>query len=139
MHIHVNAVPAQGLERHARYDPAPLDMERQDVRLREPFEVSAVITRVEGTLFVQAAIRCPLRLLCARCLEEFDRAVVLNTAFNYRVRPTDVVDITDDVRQEILLAYPMIPICNADCKGLCRSCGQNLNHGACDCHQRRRQ
>jgi uncharacterized protein len=43
------------------------------------------------------------------------------------VAPTDVVDITDDIRQEIILAYPMIPICQQNCKGLCPVCGQNLN------------
>ncbi|MBI2174769.1 MAG: DUF177 domain-containing protein [Candidatus Omnitrophica bacterium] len=53
---------------------------------------------------------------------------------SYHVAPTDVVDITDDVRQEIILAYPMIPVCREDCKGLCISCGQNLNVAACS-HQ----
>ena len=46
----------------------------------------------------------------------------------------DVVDITDDVRQEIMLAYPMIPVCRPDCKGLCSVCGQNLNAGPCQHH-----
>ena len=46
----------------------------------------------------------------------------------------EMVDITDDVRQEIILAYPMIPICAPGCKGLCPACGWNLNQGSCVHH-----
>jgi len=33
----------------------------------------------------------------------------------------------------LLLALPMGLVCREDCKGLCSSCGQPLNEGACDC------
>jgi uncharacterized protein len=46
-----------------------------------------------------------------------------------------VVDITNDIRQEIILAYPMIPICRQTCKGLCAVCGYNLNQGVCHCER----
>ncbi len=131
MKIHVNRVPEQGLNDQASYDPSGLDMGRSDVQLREPFHVDAFVTRAERELVVQAAIRCPLHLTCARCLEAFDQTLTAHAVFSYHVQPTDVVDITDDVRQEIILGYPMVPICRPDCKGLCSVCGQNLNHGGC--------
>jgi uncharacterized protein len=131
MKIHVNRVPEEGLRDHAVYDPAELDMGRFDIRLADPFEVDAFITKVDQELVVNVDIRCPLRLSCARCLEEFSRTVTADGLFSYKVAPADVVDITDDVRQEIILAYPMIPVCRPDCKGLCMTCGQNLNLGTC--------
>lgn len=131
MKIHVNRVPEEGLREHATYNPAALDMERDDVHLPQPFEVDTFLTKAERELVVQADIRCPLHLVCARCLAEFDSAVVTKALFSYAVHPTDVVDITDDVRQEIMLAYPMFPVCRPDCKGLCSACGQNLNVGSC--------
>jgi DUF177 domain-containing protein len=33
----------------------------------------------------------------------------------------------------VLLALPMHAVCREDCKGLCGSCGQNLNEGECRC------
>jgi uncharacterized metal-binding protein YceD (DUF177 family) len=60
--------------------------------------------------------------------------VTPDATFSYSVQPTDVVDITEDVRQEIILAYPMIPLCDPACKGLCRSCGANLNRVSCGHH-----
>ena len=131
MKIHVSRIPEEGLQRHETYDPAPLDMERQDVRLPRPFDVDAQIALAERELVVRADIRCPLRMICGRCLEEFPSTVDVDAVFSYHVQPSDVVDITDDVRQEIILAYPMIPVCTPDCKGLCRECGHNLNLGSC--------
>jgi uncharacterized protein len=134
MKIHVNRVPAEGLEDHATYDPRSLDMEREDIHLDGPFEIDARVTKADRQLIVQAQIRCALTLSCARCLADFASAINMDAVFNYAVRPGQVVDITDDLRQEVILAYPMIPVCQPDCKGLCASCGVNLNRSACD-HQ----
>jgi uncharacterized protein len=134
MKIHVSRVPEGGLKEQASYDPAPLDMDRQDIHLTEPFAVDVFVVKAERELVVDAAIRCPIRMSCARCLEEFPRTLSLKALFSYPVQPTDVVDITDDVRQEIILAYPMIPVCQPGCQGLCITCGQNLNRGSCS-HQ----
>ena len=131
MKIHVNRVPPEGLKEHATCDPRTLDMDRLDVHLIEPFEVDAIMTKTDHELVVTVEIHCPMRLSCARCLEEFDWRLTTHAIFSYKVQPSDVVDITEDVRQEIILAYPMIPVCQPDCKGLCSACGHNLNLGSC--------
>ena len=131
MKINVSRIPAEGLQDHATYDPSTMDMERDDIHLREPFDVDALITKMESELVVKADIRCALRMTCARCLEDFSSSLTTDAIFHYKVQSTDVVDITDDVRQEILLAYPMFPVCQPDCKGLCGICGQNLNMTLC--------
>jgi uncharacterized protein len=33
----------------------------------------------------------------------------------------------------VLLSVPMKVICRSDCRGLCASCGVNLNHEDCRC------
>ena len=131
MNIHVNRIPADGLKEHATYDPAKLEMGRADIHVDESFDVDAVITKAGRELMVRVAIRCPVRFTCARCLEDFPTTLTPAGMLNYTVAPTDVVDITDDVRQEVMLAYPMVPVCKPDCKGLCPSCGQNWNTGTC--------
>lgn len=134
MKINVSRVPEEGLTEHATYDPSGMDMERLDIHLKEPFEVDAKIALADKELVVQTQIKAPVVYSCARCLDEFPATVQTQQLFSYRVAPTDVVDITDDVRQEIILAYPMFPICQPDCKGLCTTCGQNLNHALCAHH-----
>ena len=134
MKIYVSRVPEEGLKEHASYDPRGMEMERDDIHLDEPFEVDAFIVKADRELVVNAAIHCSLRLTCARCLEDVRTTLQSEAIFSYQVRPTDMVDITDDVRQEIVLAYPMIPLCRASCKGLCSTCGQNLNVASCSHH-----
>ena len=45
----------------------------------------------------------------------------------------DTIEAADQLRETLLLELPEIPRCSADCKGLCPSCGANLNEGACSC------
>ena len=138
MKINVNRIPEEGLKEHASYDPAVLDMERWDIHLPQPFEVDAFVTKADKEVVVDVDIRCPVRMSCSRCLEEFDQVIRPEALFTYPVvKPSDVVDITDDVRQEIILAFPMIPVCRPECKGLCSACGQNLNAGSCPHHAER--
>ena len=43
------------------------------------------------------------------------------------------LDLTEALRQGILMARGLSPLCRPDCKGLCPACGNNLNHGPCSC------
>jgi uncharacterized protein len=43
------------------------------------------------------------------------------------------LDLTPMLREQIILAAPMQPLCKEDCAGLCSKCGQNLNEGRCAC------
>ena len=45
------------------------------------------------------------------------------------------VDLTEPVRQSVLLEIPMKPLCRPDCAGLCPHCGKNRNEGPCDCQE----
>jgi uncharacterized protein len=44
-----------------------------------------------------------------------------------------LVDLTEAVRQQVLLDIPMVTLCNEDCAGLCPQCGKDLNPGPCEC------
>jgi uncharacterized protein len=43
------------------------------------------------------------------------------------------IDLDPLVREQVILALPMHASCREDCKGLCGSCGKNLNEGECGC------
>lgn len=133
MKIYVSRVPSEGLREELACDPGAMDLDRFDVHPEPPVIVSSFVTKADRELVVQVEIRGRLQLSCGRCLATFAVPLHVVSTLSYPVAPTDVVDISDDVRQEILLAYPMIPVCRDDCKGLCPSCGQNLNQGPCGC------
>lgn len=42
-------------------------------------------------------------------------------------------NLGDLIREQVILAIPMQPLCAEDCKGLCQTCGKNLNEEDCGC------
>ena len=49
------------------------------------------------------------------------------------VEPGDMIDLTEVVRQHLVLALPIAPRCSSDCRGLCPRCGADRNAGTCGC------
>jgi uncharacterized protein len=45
----------------------------------------------------------------------------------------DQIDVAETLREELLLALPIAPLCQEACKGLCARCGKDLNDGPCEC------
>lgn len=43
------------------------------------------------------------------------------------------LDLGEYIKTQILISLPMKIICDEDCKGLCSSCGINLNDNTCNC------
>jgi uncharacterized protein len=43
------------------------------------------------------------------------------------------LDLSEVLREELVLAMPVFVECRPDCKGLCPRCGANLNDGPCEC------
>ena len=52
----------------------------------------------------------------------------------FDVLPADkVIDLEPLITAALLLEFPLIPLCDEECKGLCPQCGANLNEGPCGC------
>ena len=45
----------------------------------------------------------------------------------------ETVDLSELVRQLLVLNAPQRSLCRPDCSGICPQCGTNLNTGSCDC------
>ena len=45
----------------------------------------------------------------------------------------ETVDLTEVVRQHLVLAVPIAPRCGDGCRGLCDTCGADLNERQCEC------
>jgi uncharacterized protein len=105
-----------------------------------------MLTRTDQHILVEGTINTALPAECVRCLDTFSLplrirleelfALTLGAQVAdplYAVAPDGTIDLTLPLREQILLAQPIKPICRPDCKGLCSTCGKNLNEGPCDC------
>jgi uncharacterized protein len=43
------------------------------------------------------------------------------------------IDLLPALREHLILATPLQPLCHESCSGLCQVCGNNLNEGVCEC------
>lgn len=98
-----------------------------------------IFTRTSEGIFVQARIGAYIPSECGRCLEAFlyNCKTEFTELFTFPsharsdteliVPPTGIIDLGPLVREYLLLAMPINPVCKPDCKGLCPICGENLN------------
>lgn len=90
-------------------------------------------------------IRTDLKLVCSRCLDTFiypididieERFTNNNQSFNDDILfvESDILNIIEIVENAIISSLPIKRLCNNNCKGLCQSCGVNLNKETCSCN-----
>ena len=143
MKIHIDQIPEAGLKLSETHEPSHLDLGRADIRFAEPINLSAQVTKGVGNISVKLAICATMHLNCSRCLEEFTLPLSKEIKLNFPIenkacgstgrRPAGEIDLTDNLREEIILSYPLKPLCRPDCLGLCPTCGRNFNKGECNC------
>ncbi|WP_263373316.1 YceD family protein [Granulicella aggregans] len=105
---------------------------------------------------LRADFSANFEVLCARCLDPVPVPLSGNFDLIFRPASADAVSgeraitvdeteigyyeesgllLEDVVREQVLLSLPNRTLCTPDCKGLCPSCGQNLNSASCNCEK----
>lgn len=113
-----------------------LDLERDPVaRSDGPILYELTVEPAGQELVVHGQVEAPLALRCSRCAHFFSTtARVSSFLHTYEwAEHSEVLDVSADVREDLLLEIPGFPLCRESCKGLCAHCGQDLNEGRCDC------
>ena len=134
-----------------RITPAELGLPSE---FQDGVDIDATLEKTTGQLLLRASIATTGGFLCDRCVAPIREPVASRYQMYYvweesgaeRIDPSEVqvmspgqtvIDMSDDVRQTVLLALPLKHICREDCRGLCPQCGRNLNEGECDCKETR--
>lgn len=118
-----------------------------------PFlDVKLVFYRSGRDIFFSGRLGTTLHGHCSRCLKSYPFS--LEKAFDFILTPEPLpakskelnrdemglsfysgeeINLSPFIREQVLLALPMRPLCDEQCRGLCVGCGTNLNHEACRC------
>ena len=100
----------------------------------------------DNRISLKAEVNAVADTRCSRCLEPVSVPVKaeVDAIFDRQPDPDDpdlysfeasTVELTDAVRDALLLELPLRILCAEDCKGLCPVCGINLNKGTCTCQE----
>jgi uncharacterized protein len=112
------------------------------------------VEKHDDNILVRGQIIGELLFACSRCLDSFKGPLECRFDLLLRLgRPPeggeeveltaeeldldyyteDELNVEKIVREQILLALPLKPLCREDCAGLCSYCGTNLNREKCSC------
>lgn len=101
------------------------------------------VTRTAQGLLVQVKLQAKIDAECVRCLADFQQPLEVDFSDLYAFTQASMteaglllpengkIDLAPVVRDEMLLAVPISPLCSITCKGLCPVCGENLNETHC--------
>ena len=133
MKIYADKIPEGGIELTEEIQPCALLIDTEGVSFIKPLDVKANVLKSGTEIFADISLEAPVEYTCSKCLSKFEE--IFKKKFNLilEAKPAEAVELDEEIRQEIILDYPMKIVCKEGCKGLCPNCGQNLNTGECDC------
>ena len=133
--VNVKHIADKGLAVTGDLPPSIFDITETDhLNGPNPLTYDLMVFLTTHDILVRGTLRTTLRCRCDRCLRYYDHLVENpDVCLFYEEIPDDFLDLTEDVREEILLVFPQKCLCIPDCRGLCPECGQNLNAHECDC------
>ncbi|MET9296974.1 DUF177 domain-containing protein [Streptomyces sp. NPDC003077] len=140
------------LQRLSRSVEAPADLGNEVIGVSQgaPVELTLRLESVMDGVLVTGTARASVQGECVRCLEPLERELEADfqELFAYpdadaRTRPAesgddaedeedtffvedDLFDLEPVLRDAVVLALPMQPVCREDCPGLCSDCGERL-------------
>jgi uncharacterized protein len=157
--LKLDEIPEEGLDFKWTEEKAVLldhlkDLSRIDFDFETPLQSEVKIRKAGRSVLIAGKVETTLRLQCVRCLKEF--SYPLSTTFELTLHPPKECPAAEDTEleseameesffeggeihlseiacEQVFLEIPYQPLCQEGCKGLCPSCGQDLNLSSCGC------
>lgn len=126
-----------------------------DVEFSKDAHVVGKVTDNGGYIQLHLNAEVPFITQCARCMDEvrdiFKTEMTLTVAAEgtvsdeeleenmdeYAIVTNGCIDIDEQVREALILDFPMRFLCREDCPGLCPICGKKKADGDCGCSDKK--
>lgn len=110
--IPLEEFPEEGRYLSGELDAAVFGIDSAALRSTGPLSYELEVQLFETELMVRGSITAPFELRCDRCLTLFPYTVELDElTYSYDVKGKLQLDITEDLREEVVLALPSYPKC----------------------------
>jgi uncharacterized protein len=152
MRVRIRSIPVEGgLDVNFQILPSVMNKTAEEFDL--PVDCSLHLEMIGKDVFLTGEARTTIHPICARCGESFAREYKVENTLTCRPETErvpgadsyqeseeglvffrhDELDLDEIIREQVLLAEPMVLLCKEDCQGLCVKCGANLNLGPHAC------
>lgn len=114
-----------------------VDFPRDELEVAGPVEIDLCFTNTGGSIWAQGTVKALVMVPCSRCLKEYEEGVTAkieellkkgpgpeDEEIVFAIDETGSVDLSEIIRQSLLLNIPIKTVCSADCKGLLKDTGE---------------
>lgn len=133
----------------------------EDIECADAVRGDLIFSNTGNVLMVKGELATRVVLSCSRCLVYYEEPLSMEVAEHFplevkvplsrgrqpvvtveeeetsaeagKLFEGPLLDLTEMIRQHVMLALPSRPLHAPDCLGLCPTCGANLNEGPCQC------
>ena len=133
-----------------RMAPTSFELAGRTVELPDGLSYDIALTNTGDGILAAGTVRGEATTACDRCLGPATFEIASEVACYYlKEEPEEEVDDEEDfglinledgtidlseaIQSSLIMDIPFVILCADDCKGLCPSCGANLNDGDCGC------
>jgi uncharacterized protein len=149
MRLNISDIPEDGLQQDIELPITVNDNVNPDIA-----HVNLRVLKLGRKVLIEGSVKISASLTCSRCLKEFSHPLdmtfrdVYNPSEEIETEPdhelsnneldlsfysSDEIEISELVKEQVLLSVPMKPLCKLQCRGICPRCGKDLNMGTCQC------
>ena len=131
--------------------PAEIDIALEEAQFIGKIRGDLQLSRHVQDVYVKGSFSASIEVECRCCIEPF--ATSISGDIEVQFYPTDeatppnpwqadtgerfylgdTIDLSEEVRQSLMVEIPNWPLCSEECRGLCPQCGENLNVTDCGC------
>ncbi len=106
-------LPEEGQSYSGELSGEIFDLPKDDATAVGPLEYELWVQRFESELLLTGTISTPFRFRCVVTLKEFIQTIALeSTAISVEIGNSSQMDVTEAIREEVLLAFPANPRCD---------------------------
>jgi uncharacterized protein len=121
MKVHIKQIPAEGMHLEGEDPASILELDDPSVQPRGGVRWALDIGLSDGGLFATGKLAADLDMECVSCLRKFTFPLrVEDFATQIELNGPETVDLTDQVREDILLALPPYPHCDWNGQNVCK-------------------
>lgn len=152
MKIGIHDIPRRGLRINEHVAPDEVLLTAEDaISSEDEVHVALRLDRSGAQVRVKGRLTAVFQADCDRCADPFDYPIEAVVDAMFQPRPAhepehlehegdslglayydnDTLDLGPLIRDALLLALPMVRLCDDACQGLCSRCGENKT--ACTC------
>jgi len=158
MVFNIEEIGAQGLNFNFKIKIEQLEVDKAGFDTNIDVDISGYLTRVGNDVYLEGKVATELIINCSRCLDLLIHPIdsnfkthfmpsnpelLLDGEIELSISDIDTesyddhrINLTQSVRDGLLLAVPVICLCSNDCKGICYQCGKKLKYEVCECFDR---